>query len=123
MNIGNTLPIEPTTIGLLVVLCAVFIVGLKLVHTLVSTVVVSAFCGGFYIAAAILLDYTLTVDRVLQFAVLGNTVYFGLKFVSGAYGFTSSLLRAPLRILSAMLIPFQRLADAIKSDDGSKDSN
>lgn len=121
MNLANALSIDPATILLLVALAAVFVIGLKVVRTVVSTVIISVFCGGFYVASALLLDYTLTVNRVLQFAVLGSSLYFGLKFVSGTYGLASSALRAPLRALSAVTLPFQKVANVVESRRGDED--
>ena len=123
MALNSTLPVDPATVGLLVALGVVFIIGFKVVRTVISTVVVSAFCGGFYIASAVLLDYTLTVNRVLQFAVLGSSLYFGFKLISGTYDFASSAVRVPLKVFSAITYPLRKVAAALTSRQGDEDDD
>nr|EGQ39721.1 MAG: hypothetical protein J07AB56_04490 [Candidatus Nanosalinarum sp. J07AB56] len=115
MSIASSLPVDPATIGLLVALAAVLIVGMKVVQTVVSTVIISVFCAGFYVVSAILLDYTLTINRVLQFAVLGSSLYFGFKTVSGVYGAASTAVSLPMRVVSALTYPVGKLVGALTS--------
>lgn len=115
MNIASSLPVDPATIGLLVALAAVLIVGIKLVQTVVSTIIISVFCAGFYVVSAILLDYTLTVNRVLQFAVLGSSLYFGFKAASSVYGTASTAISLPMRVVSALTYPVRKLVGALTS--------
>jgi hypothetical protein len=123
MALSSALPVDPATVGLLVALGVVFIIGFKVVRTVISTVVVSAFCGGFYIASAVLLDYNLTVSRVLQFAVLGSSLYFGFKLISGTYDFASSAVKVPLKAFSAITYPFRKLVAALTIRQGDEDKD
>jgi hypothetical protein len=119
---AGLLPVDPGTIALLVALAAVLIIGMKVVQTVVSTVIISVFCAGFYIVSAILLDYTLTVNRVLQFAVLGSSLYFGFKMVSSVYGAASTAIGLPVHLFSALTYPVRKLLGILASD-GEKDDD
>jgi hypothetical protein len=123
VSIASSLPVDPATIGLLVALAAVLIVGMKVVQTVVSTVIISVFCAGFYVVSAILLDYTLTINRVLQFAVLGSSLYFGFKTVSGVYGAASTAVSLPMRVVSALTYPVGKLVGALTSGANQDSEN
>jgi fluoride ion exporter CrcB/FEX len=115
VGIAASTPIDPTTVGLLVALAAVLIVGFKAVKTVLSTFIISGFCGAFYVVSALILDYTLSVNRVLQFAVLGSSIYFGLKMISGIYGTASFAFSVQSRLVSMLTYPVRKLAAMVST--------
>jgi len=112
--IPGSLPTEPTTIGLVLLLILAFTLGFKLIQALFNTVLVTALSALFYVALSFLLDYSLTVDRVLTFAILGSTLYIGINTASALYSTASTLLSVPRKIIGITLYPFKKLYSYLK---------
>ena len=82
-----------STIVLVLMLAAVFVIAFKVMELVFETLTVSALSGGFYVAYTVLIGggmEQIVLNDLLLFAVLGAAFYMAYSFLSSAYTYLTS---------------------------------
>lgn len=113
----SQLPSEVSTVLLLILLIAAFVVAFKVMKMVFQTILVSVLSALFYVALMILFfNSTPTINDTLMFAFLGSTFYMVYSFLVSAYSITAKLIAIPYHVLKFMAKPFIWLYGEVKEE-------
>jgi len=113
----SQLPSQVSTIALLILLIAAFVIAFKVMKMVFQTILVSVLSAVFYVALTVLFfNGTPTINNTLMFAFLGSTFYMVYSFLISAYGIASKFIAIPYHFLMFLAKPFIWLYGKIKED-------
>jgi predicted membrane protein len=113
----SQLPSEVSTVVLLILLIAAFVIAFKVMKMVFQTILVSVLSGVFYVAITILFyDSMPTINNTLMFAFLGSTFYMIYSFLVSAYGIASKVIAIPYHFLMIMVKPFIWIYGKLKEE-------
>lgn len=113
----SQLPGQVSTLILLVLLIAAFVVAFKVMKMVFQTVVVSVLSALFYVVLSIMFfETTPTLNNTLMFAFLGSTFYMVYSFLISAYSIAAKIIPIPYHILRYTAKPFVWLYNKAKEE-------
>lgn len=113
----SQLPSEVSTVILLILLIAAFVIAFKVMKMVFQTILVSVLSGLFYVALTVFFFNSMpTINNTLMFAFLGSTFYMVYSFLISAYSVTARFISIPYHALKYMTKPFIWLYGQIKEE-------
>lgn len=111
----SQLPGQYSTVILVLLLIAAFIVAYKVMKIVFQTVTVTVLSGAFYVALAYLLNLSFSLNHLLFYAVLGASLYMGFTLLASAYRVAGSLISIPYKILKIASVPLIWLYRSVRN--------
>ena len=113
----SQLPSEVSTVVLLVLLIAAFVVAFKVMKMVFQTMLVSVLSGVFYVVLSFMFfDSMPTINNTLMFALLGSTFYMAYSFLISAYSISAKVIAIPYHGLLLLFKPFFWLYGQLKEE-------
>lgn len=112
----EAIPQQYSTIVLVLMLAAVFVIAFKVMELVFETLTVSALSGGFYVAYTVLIGggmEQIVLNDLLLFAVLGAAFYMAYSFLSSAYTLARKVIHVPYIMLTWIYRGSRRTASFI----------
>ncbi|MFB6143867.1 MAG: hypothetical protein ABEJ98_01015 [Candidatus Nanohaloarchaea archaeon] len=126
----SQLPQPVSTLVLVGLLVAAFVIAFKVMEMVMQTVIVSILSGGFYVSLVYLFNYSFSLDTLIFYSFAGAALYMGYSFLVSAYGIAARLVEIPYRLLVFILRPFINGVESllqelrqIEIDHGSEDED
>lgn len=113
----SQLPSQVSTIVLLILLIAAFVIAFKVMKMVFQTILVSVLSALFYVALTVFFFNSMpTINNTLMFSFLGSTFYMVYSFLVSAYSVTAKFIGIPYHALRYMAKPFVWLYGKIKEE-------
>lgn len=103
-----------TSILLITLLVAAFIIASKIMEIIFDTLLVSAISAGFYLALRTIQGGPITINDLLLFTFLGATLYMTYSTIASIYKIAKKVVPIPFTITKTLLKPVKYTAKKTK---------